>query len=96
MDHGRTMCFSLSRSGWERDALVHATEDWERRRSRSPPSRAPARNTLFMQGQFVDPLEEEFALQEPRRCDWDFDPMIQESQGWGGDGVPPSSDLLLT
>jgi hypothetical protein len=35
-----------------------------------------------MQGQFGDPLAEEFALREPRRCDWDFDPMIQESQRW--------------
>lgn len=67
---GRSMERSPSRSGWERDILVHATEDWERCRSRSPPRRVAA---------FQDPLLEMAAAHEHHQ-EWEFDPMVLEAQ----------------
>lgn len=67
---GRSMEHSPPHSGHVRDVLEHAMEEWERRRSRSPPRRVAA---------FQEPQMEMSGAQE-QHLEWDFDPMALEAQ----------------
>lgn len=83
MERGRTIHRSPPRSGRERELIEHATvtEDWERRRSRSPPRGPPGRSDeMRRMREFVDPLEQGLAGSEHHHGGRDFDPMVHESQ----------------
>lgn len=86
MDRGRTIRRSPARSGHVREYMLHTTEDWERRRSRSPACRSG--NYLHRQEshrQLQDPLIDVVtapAVEPSYFSAWELDPMVQESQGW--------------
>lgn len=94
MVRGRAEHRSPPRSAREREALAHASEDWERRRSRSPPRRAPCCNTIAIDDQLVHTWVGQQSLQPSR----DFDPMLDESLGvfsFPGEGLQMPSPVYV-
>jgi hypothetical protein len=78
LDRGRSWSRSPSRSARGRELLQHASEDWERRRSRSP-VRHSARHIMSMP---VSPDPMLHVYREPVAAGgsrtWEEDPMVHE------------------